>query len=478
MAERTNIPNDGMKAAARRALEWRKEGKRGGTGVGLARANQIVNGTNLSDSTVKRMYSFFSRHEVDKKATGFSSGEEGFPSPGRVAWDLWGGDAGFSWSRQKVASMKRSMEKAAKGFSVGDMVSWNSSGGTARGKIEYIMREGVLGIPKTKFSIEATKEDPAVLIRIYQDGKATETLVGHKMSTLRPSSMGKSIQKSGSVGTFVSWGSSGGQAYGKIIRIVRNGKVNVPDSSFEITGTPDDPAALIRIYRKVDGKWKPTDTVVGHKLKTVSPVSMSKSMHEMNDEMDDMEMPEDDWEGLNERQSDQADALCMIVEEYGQYDQSSNADGSHYADGQNNPFKADGLVCSSCIFYEQNACHIVSGNIDPEGICKLWIIPEEKIMEKNMDDSGIEKKDYNTKQRRALAGRGMAMPDGSYPIVNEQDLRNAIQSFGRASDPAATKRHIIKRARALGLIRLLPEEWNINKSVDSIWYGSLLPTEE
>lgn len=94
-------PTDGMKSAARRALQWKSEGKRGGTRVGLARANQIVNGTNLSPSTVARMYSFFSRHEVDKQATGFNSGEEGFPSPGRVAWDLWGGDAGFSWSRKK-----------------------------------------------------------------------------------------------------------------------------------------------------------------------------------------------------------------------------------------------------------------------------------------------------------------------------------------------------------------------------------------
>ena len=46
------------------------------------------------------MYSFFSRHEVDKQAEGFQSGEEGFPSPGRVAWDLWGGDAGYAWSRR------------------------------------------------------------------------------------------------------------------------------------------------------------------------------------------------------------------------------------------------------------------------------------------------------------------------------------------------------------------------------------------
>ncbi len=101
-----HTPTSGMKSAARRALQWKKEGKRGGTRVGLTRANQIVNGTALSDSTVMRMYSFFSRHEVDKKATGFSSGEEGFPSPGRVAWDLWGGDAGVSWSRQKAASIK------------------------------------------------------------------------------------------------------------------------------------------------------------------------------------------------------------------------------------------------------------------------------------------------------------------------------------------------------------------------------------
>lgn len=101
MAEKTYTPTDGMVSAARRALQWKKEGKRGGTRVGLARANQLARKESLSASTVMRMHSFFSRHAVDKKATGFNSGEEGFPSPGRVAWDLWGGDAGASWSKQK-----------------------------------------------------------------------------------------------------------------------------------------------------------------------------------------------------------------------------------------------------------------------------------------------------------------------------------------------------------------------------------------
>lgn len=102
---KTYTPTDGMASAARRALKWKEEGRRGGTRVGLARANQLVRKEALSAETVMRMHSFFSRHEVDKKATGFNSGEEGFPSPGRVAWDLWGGDAGASWSKQKRDSI-------------------------------------------------------------------------------------------------------------------------------------------------------------------------------------------------------------------------------------------------------------------------------------------------------------------------------------------------------------------------------------
>ncbi len=98
--EKTFKPTSAMKTAAKRAIAWRKAGHDGATAVGWARANQIVKGESLSASTVMRMYSFFSRHEVDKKAKGFSSGEEGFPSPGRVAWDAWGGDPGFAFAKR------------------------------------------------------------------------------------------------------------------------------------------------------------------------------------------------------------------------------------------------------------------------------------------------------------------------------------------------------------------------------------------
>ena len=99
-------PTKGMKEDAQRGLDWRREFGRGGTEVGIARARDIVNGKNLSDSTVKRMYSFFARHKVDKKGKGFNQGEEGYPSNGRIAWALWGGDAGFSWSKRLVEQMK------------------------------------------------------------------------------------------------------------------------------------------------------------------------------------------------------------------------------------------------------------------------------------------------------------------------------------------------------------------------------------
>jgi len=71
----------------------------------------------------------------------------------------------------------------------------------------------------------------------------------------------------------------------------------------------------------------------------------------------------------------------------------------------------------------------------------------------------VEKKDYSDKQRQNLADKGQALPDGSYPIKTVGDLKNAIQSFGRAKDKAATKSHIIERAKALGKENLIPENW-------------------
>ncbi len=102
-------PTGEMASAANRALAWREEYKRGGTAVGVARARDLANGRQLSRETIGRMVSYFARHEVDRDAPGFLDGE-GFPSAGRIAWDLWGGDAGRDWANRKMEELERAEE--------------------------------------------------------------------------------------------------------------------------------------------------------------------------------------------------------------------------------------------------------------------------------------------------------------------------------------------------------------------------------
>jgi len=89
-----HVPPQAVRNNAKRGLELRKKHGRGGTEVGVARARDLSNGAALSLDTIKRMNSYFARHEVDKKGEGW-----GVDSAGYIAWLLWGGDAGRSWAR-------------------------------------------------------------------------------------------------------------------------------------------------------------------------------------------------------------------------------------------------------------------------------------------------------------------------------------------------------------------------------------------
>lgn len=88
-----------------------------------------------------------------------------------------------------------------------------------------------------------------------------------------------------SVGDFVSWGSSGGTARGKVERISRTGSINVPDSDFTINSEEGNPAVLIRVYRKGANGWERTDRVVGHKMSTLTRISsLGKRMNDEESE--------------------------------------------------------------------------------------------------------------------------------------------------------------------------------------------------
>jgi len=189
-----HTPSDAMASNARRGLKLRSEYGRGGTAVGVARARDIANKKSLSDSTVMRMHSFFSRPRVDKKGKGWTPGSEGYPSNGLIAWLLWGGDSGARWAESKrnaIVNARKSMWSGtalsfqkAESVRVGQMVTWNSSGGRAEGKVVRVISNGSYSVPGSSLTITETSDDPAAAIRVYRNGEPTDTIVGHKVKTL------------------------------------------------------------------------------------------------------------------------------------------------------------------------------------------------------------------------------------------------------------------------------------------------------
>lgn len=90
----------------------------------------------------------------------------------------------------------------------------------------------------------------------------------------------------------------------------------------------------------------------------------------------------EEYDLLNERQQEQANDLAELTVKFGKFDQSTGADGAHYAPASANPFIGEGLVCKNCVFFDEmsNGCQIVTGDIEPEAVCKLWIIPETSLV--------------------------------------------------------------------------------------------------
>lgn len=107
------VPPQEVRSNAKRGLELREKYGRGGTAVGVARARDLSNGASLSLSTIRRMVSYFARHEVDKKGEGW-----GKDSAGYIAWLLWGGDAGRSWANRINNESKKKEKSMSVDFAI------------------------------------------------------------------------------------------------------------------------------------------------------------------------------------------------------------------------------------------------------------------------------------------------------------------------------------------------------------------------
>lgn len=142
-------------AEAKKALEWRKEHKRGGTDVGLNTARRLAKGGQIGIEKVRHIAKYFPRHEVDKKAEGWKPGEDGFPSNGRIAWALWGGDAAWRWA---AAIVEREEKKALR------------ADGYALNEIQKV------GPDIKDFSYEDESTAPEFLTRVRLDGSGMDRL--------------------------------------------------------------------------------------------------------------------------------------------------------------------------------------------------------------------------------------------------------------------------------------------------------------
>jgi len=194
--------NDYPQAAvnnAQRALDFREEnGTDCGTPVGWARASQISGKENLSDETLVRTYSFLSRAKTYDQ--GKFTDEDGKEICGSIMYAAWGGDEMLRWAKRTIEGMEEN---------------------------------------KNERHIKSVVETDEEIVITFGKGEMEEA--GYKDEE-------RAAPDALSVGDFVRWNTSGGNAYGVVIQIERDGELEA-DSGFKVNGTADDPAALIRIYR-------------------------------------------------------------------------------------------------------------------------------------------------------------------------------------------------------------------------------------
>lgn len=209
---------------------------------------------------------------------------------------------------------------------------------------------------------------------------------------------------------------------------------------------------------------------------------------------------------LNERQVALYDMYESIVEEYGVFDRGIGANGAHYAEAAQNPFKDEGMVCKNCVFFLANRCEIIDGDIEDEAICKFWIIPEsllgiesepmdeapaepmaeaEPMNEEMMTaDKAIEDRESTPAERADMPAGDFVIPETrNFPVVTPGDIPAAVSSWGRYRGDVTFeefKQRLIAIAQRKGeeFVARLPQEWKDEMAAEKSAALDSTPTME
>lgn len=374
-----SIP-DGVKKQAEIGLKWSKEYGRGGTSVGKNTANYLMNNSNVSPAKARHIARYFPRHAGEQSLPKNSKpGSPGYPGNGLIAWKLWGGDEGRRWSEKLVAAMNSRDEQ--KDVFTGSPTGTPTDFGTPQG----------IGVVERHPRHHRITEDMSKNLKSMISAHNT-IVAGDKTK----------------IATFSKVAQVFNRAY--------KANANRPDSAEHWAYAKVK--SFLHALQHGMFKSAPHDT-------DLLPASHPMYSPQQKDMMSGMQMMQQDTEEVDQtltpRQVSMVDAYCDIVEEFGQFNQSSGPNGAHYA--ENNPFVEQGLMCANCVFYEGGKkCELVQGDILPESICKLWVIRGELVSEAKADEVQLELKSKK-------ASGGGAIPSHTTPVSDKSVLnRQAILS--------------------------------------------------
>lgn len=221
--------------------------------------------------------------------------------------------------------------------------------------------------------------------------------------------------------------------------VMTDGMFGIPGSEYAQEASSENPVVLIRTleYDEEDG-WEESPYMIGSMASDVTKIAPIA-----------LEAKEEEMSYLSNGVA--AKFLTMLAEELKKSDIVPTMPGSE-TETEDPEEGYQGCGCETC-----QALNVDCPN------CPVCRQEEPGTMDSEtqmaMYDSSVGKRDYSTAARERMAEENTAMPDGSFPIANATDLRNAIQSVGRAKDYNAAKQHIMRRARALGMVDALPEDW-------------------
>jgi hypothetical protein len=258
-------------------------------------------------------------------------------------------------------------------------------------------------------------------------------------------------------------GGEGDFHIGQVVHIMYEGMLGNTGTEYALQATPENPAVLIQLFeQEEDGTWEATRLYSACSMGLMVKIPPLKT--EESEEMDSETMMAMYDSSIGKRE--------MANSPYEDAEDMDKAKPNY--EDMIEPRRGGSTPSNPRLYAAVVQAAKDKFDVYPSAVANAWVVGEYKRRGGTYKGENMDKRDYSMDARRAMAESGMAMPDGSFPIANGGDLQNAIQSVGRAANYAAAKEHIIRRARALGMMEMLPEDWrnNATKGMGN-WSGSI-----